>query len=74
MFGLSDIRQMSSITEINLANNQYIQNIEPLGRLTSLQKLNISGTTISDLTPIRNLTELQEVDLSKSGRYRHHST
>jgi Leucine-rich repeat (LRR) protein len=64
--GLSDIRQMSAITEINLANNQYIQNIDPLARLTSLQKLNISGTAISDLTPIRNLTELQEVDLSRS--------
>ena len=64
---LSDIRQMSAITEINLANNQYIQNIEPLARLTNLQKLNISGTSISDLTPIRNLTELQEVDLSRSG-------
>lgn len=64
--GLSDIRQMSSITEIDLSNNQYIQNIEPLSRLTNLQKLNISGTTISDLAPIRNLTELQEVDASRS--------
>ncbi|MEI9917346.1 MAG: leucine-rich repeat domain-containing protein [Bacteroidota bacterium] len=64
--GLSDIRQMSAITEINISNNQYIQNIEPLARLTNLQKLNISGTKISDLTPIRNLTELQEVDLSRS--------
>src|ERR1041385_2035551 len=64
--GLSDIRQMEAITEINLANNQYIQNIEPLARLTNLQRLNISGTTISDLTAIRNLTELQDVDMSRS--------
>jgi hypothetical protein len=64
--GLSDIRQMEAITEINLANNQYIQNIEPLARLTNLQKLNISGTSISDLTAIRNLTELREVDASRS--------
>ncbi len=64
--GLSDIRQMSAITEIDLSNNQYIQNIEPLARLTNLQKLNISGTPISDLAPIRNLTELQEVDASRS--------
>jgi Leucine-rich repeat (LRR) protein len=64
--GLSDIRQMEAITEINLANNQYIQNLEPLARLTNLQKLNISATSVSDLTPIRNLTELQEVDASRS--------
>lgn len=65
--GLSDIRQMSAITEIDLSDNQYIQNIEPLTRLTNLQKLNISGTSINDLAPIRNLTELQELDASRSG-------
>jgi Leucine-rich repeat (LRR) protein len=64
---LSDIRQMSAITDIDLSNNQYIQNIEPLTRLTNLQKLNLSGTTITDLNPIRNLTELVEVDVSNSG-------
>jgi len=65
--GLSDIRQMNAITEIDLSNNTMIQNIEPLTRLTNLQKLNISGTKINDLAPIRNLTELQEVDASRSG-------
>jgi Leucine-rich repeat (LRR) protein len=64
--GLSDIRQMSAITEIDLSNNQYIQNIEPLTRLTNLQKLSISGTSISDLAPIRNLTELVDIDVSHS--------
>jgi Leucine-rich repeat (LRR) protein len=65
--GLSDIRQMNAITEIDLSNNPMIQNIEPLARLNNLQKLNISGTKISDLAPIRNLTELQEIDASRSG-------
>lgn len=64
--GLSDIRKMEAITEISLANNEFIQNIEPLVRLTNLQRLNISGTKVSDLTPIRNLTELQEIDASRS--------
>jgi len=64
---LSDIRQMSAITDVDLSNNQYIQNIEPLGRLTNLQKLNLSGTSISDLSPIRNLTELVDLDVSRSG-------
>jgi Leucine-rich repeat (LRR) protein len=64
--GLSDIRQMNAITEIDLSDNQLVQNIEPLGRLTNLQKLNISGTTISDLSPIRNLTELVDIDISRS--------
>ncbi|HMJ70488.1 MAG TPA: hypothetical protein VK508_16400 [Cyclobacteriaceae bacterium] len=65
--GLSDIRQMSAITDIDLSNNQYIQNIEPLARLINLQKLNLSGTSIADLSPIRNLTELVEMDVSNSG-------
>jgi Leucine-rich repeat (LRR) protein len=65
--GLSDIRQMSAITEVDLSNNQYIQNIEPLARLTNLQKLNLSGTSITDLSPIRNLTELIDLDVSRSG-------
>ncbi|HZY80741.1 MAG TPA: leucine-rich repeat domain-containing protein, partial [Cyclobacteriaceae bacterium] len=64
---LSDIRQMSAITDIDLSNNQYIQNIEPLARLTNLQKLNVSGTSINDLSPIRNLTELVDLDVSRSG-------
>lgn len=62
--GLSDIRQMSSITELDLSNNQFVQTIEPLARLTNLQKLNLRGTTVVDLSPIRNLTELVEVDVS----------
>lgn len=64
--GLSDIRQMSAITDIDLSNNKYIQNIEPLTRLTNLQKLNLSGTAIADLNPVRNLTELVDLDVSHS--------
>jgi len=64
--GLDDIKDMTALSELDLSGNDYIQSIEPLGRLTNLRLLNLSGTNVSDLTPIRNLTELVELDLSKT--------
>ncbi len=61
---LGNIKDITVIEELDLGNNQYIQNIEPLAQLHELKLLNLSGTNISDLTPIRNLTELIELDLS----------
>ncbi len=64
--GIADIKKITSVAELDLSNNGFIQNIEPLGRLLNLTTLNISGTQISDLTPIRNLTELKTLDLSNT--------
>lgn len=61
---LADVRQMIAITELNLHGNPFVQDIEPLAKLSNLQRLDISGTSITDLWPVRNLTELQEVNLS----------
>jgi Leucine-rich repeat (LRR) protein len=63
---VSDIKVITSIAELDLSDNLYIQNIEPLGRLLNLTALTISGTQISDLTPIRNLTELTTLDVSNT--------
>ena len=63
---IGDIKKITSIAQLDLSSNTYIQNIEPLGRLLNLTSLNISGTQISDLTPIRNLTELKALDLSNT--------
>ena len=64
--GISEIKRVSTIRDLNLSNNKYVQNIEPLYQLTSLQVLNLSGTPVNDITPIRNLTELTELDLSNT--------
>ena len=63
---LNDIKNITAIEELDLSNNAYIQNIEPLAQLPSLKLLNLSGTNVVDLTPIRNLTELVELDLSNT--------
>ena len=61
---INDIKIITSIEELDLSNNTYIQNIEPLARLLNLKSLNLSGSPISDLAPIRNLAELVTLDLS----------
>ncbi len=63
---LSDIKDMTALSELDLNGNEYVQTIEPLGRLTNLRLLFLSGTNIADLTPIRNLTELVELDVSRT--------
>src|SRR5687768_13433626 len=63
---LADIKNIASIEALDLSGNQFIQNIEPLTQLSSLQALNLSNTNVTDLSPIRNLTELVELNLSNT--------
>ena len=63
---INDIKSITSIADLDLSNNTYIQNLEPLSRLVSLTSLNLSGTNVNDLTPIRNLTELVTLNLSRT--------
>lgn len=60
----SDIKSIIAIQELQLSNNTYIQDLEPLAQLNSLRLLNLSGTAVHDLTAIRNLTELAELNLA----------
>jgi Leucine-rich repeat (LRR) protein len=60
----SDIKSVTAIQELQLSNNTYIQDLEPLAQLASLRVLNLSGSAVKDLTPIRNLTELTELTLA----------
>jgi Leucine-rich repeat (LRR) protein len=63
---LDDIQDIASIESLDLSNNEFIVDIEPLSQLTSLKLLSLSGTKIKDLSPVRNLTELLELDLSRT--------
>ncbi len=58
------IKKIMAIERLDLSNNTYIQNLEPLTEFTNLKKLNLSHTAINDLNPIRSLTDLQELDAS----------
>lgn len=61
---LDDIKDMTSLQELDLSGNPYIQSIEPLAGLNNLKLLNLANTSVADLTPIRNLTELIELNLA----------
>jgi Leucine-rich repeat (LRR) protein len=63
---LSDIRKVMSTDSLDISDNHYVRNIEPLAELNDLRYLNLSGTAIADLSPLRNLTELSDVDISKT--------
>ncbi|HEY3403767.1 MAG TPA: leucine-rich repeat domain-containing protein [Ohtaekwangia sp.] len=60
----SDIKKITAIEDLDLSNNSFIQNLEPLDRLSKLKFLDLSGTNITSITPLRNLTELETLDLS----------
>jgi Leucine-rich repeat (LRR) protein len=63
---LGDIKNITAIQQMDLSNNPYIQSIDPLAQLLTLRQLDISGTSVSDLTPIRNLTELVELQAANT--------
>jgi Leucine-rich repeat (LRR) protein len=63
---LSDIKNITSIDAMDLSQNKYIQNLEPLTQLADLQVLDLSGTAITDLSPLRNLTSLVELNVSNT--------
>lgn len=63
---LDDIKNMTSIDALDLSDNRYLRDVEPLAELSALKTLDLSGTGITDLTPIRNLTGLVELDISRT--------
>ncbi len=52
---------------VDLSGNQSILDLEPLNKLSDLKEVNVSGTKITDLMPLRNLNKLEILDLSNSG-------
>jgi Leucine-rich repeat (LRR) protein len=63
---IGEIKLITSAEDLDLSNNVYIQNLDPLDRLHRLKFLVLSGTNITNLTPLRNLTELEILDLSNT--------
>jgi Leucine-rich repeat (LRR) protein len=61
-----ELHQIINITQLDLSGNSYLQNIQPLSRLTNLSKLSLARTAIEDISPLINLSELQEINLSQT--------
>lgn len=60
------LEQMSKITEVNVAGNEDIVNLEPLSELSELRVLDCSNTKVSDINPIRNLNQIRDLNISNT--------
>ena len=60
------LRVITKITEINVADNLTITDLNPLAELSDLRVLNCSGTAVSNINPIRNLNKIKELDISNT--------
>ncbi len=59
-----ELHEIANITQIDISQTDYLADLEPLSRLTHLQKLNISGTSVSTLHPIKDNSDLIWLDAS----------
>ncbi|HTX87526.1 MAG TPA: hypothetical protein VMC08_00925 [Bacteroidales bacterium] len=50
--------------DIDISGNKAVTDITPLGKLSDLREVNLSGTGVSDLMPLRNLNDLESLDIS----------
>ncbi|SFE59213.1 leucine-rich repeat domain-containing protein [Thermoflexibacter ruber] len=60
------LQQIANLTEINIANNQLINTLEPLKELTNLKKLYCGNTNVSDLSPLKDLIDLQVLECNNT--------
>jgi Leucine-rich repeat (LRR) protein len=54
------------MTSIDVSGNANISDLEPLGKISSLTEINLAGTPVSDLMPLRNLNNLEVLDISNT--------
>lgn len=60
------LQQIAKTTEINVAGDTNIENLNPLSELSELRFLDCSDTKVSDINPIRNLNKIKELNISKT--------
>lgn len=60
------LHQIVAIDSINLSENQFLRNISPLVALKNLKYINVSGTSIEDLSPIRYSASIRTIIANNS--------
>jgi len=63
------LARISTIDSINLSGNSKINSLEPLKKLTELEYINASKTTVDDIQPLAKLRQLKYLDVSFTGVY-----
>ncbi len=54
--GTEELHRIINIKTLNLSRNAYLQKLDPVARLSMLETLWLSGTEITDLKPLENLS------------------
>lgn len=60
------LQQIAKTTEINVAGDKNIEDLNPLSELSELRFLDCSDTKVSDINPIRNLNKIKELNISET--------
>ena len=60
------LQQIAKTTEVDVAGNKDIINLDPLAELSELRSLDCSGTNVSDINPIRNLNKIKDLNISNT--------
>ncbi len=61
-----ELHQIINMKELDLSDNEYMQDLIPVSRLTNLESLNIANTEITNLEPLRGMSNLQNINLEKT--------
>lgn len=61
---INDLYKIAALDSLNLANNTFIQDVEPLSILTDLVYLNLKNSTVKDIHALSSLTNLKVLNLS----------
>ncbi len=62
--GTEELHQIINLKALNLSDNTYLQQLEPISRLSLLEQLWLPRTEITDLSPLSNLVFLKMLDVS----------
>ena len=60
------LHEVINMTDLDLSNNPYIQNLIPVSRLTNLVNLDISNTELTHLEPLKGMTNLEHINLENT--------
>jgi len=60
------LMRLIDLQKIDLSVYPRLRNIEPLEKLTSLRRVSLSGTQVTDIVPLKNLTHLEVLDCSNT--------
>lgn len=58
-----ELHAIINMKSLDLHDNTYIQNLQPVSRLTALESLDISNTEIMRLDPLFGMTSLQRLEM-----------